>query len=453
MQATMNVDYAALLQAAGDLSGLMIKSPEPPSNYRPIETPAELTGAVSGTILAAEHVHGRWYVYGGFGHNTYDMSRIDVVIDPGGGDEFRYPTDGSVPRGGVQVIVDMGGNDQYAGKRRGGPGGALMGVNLIVDYGSNNHYEGGLGSCGAGVLGDGLIVNYGGGSRYTATALSEGAGFYGLGAIIDLGPENHLYEAQVLSQGMGGPRGVGLLLVKGGRNLFRANGPVESAYDTPAVFCSFSQGIGMGVRGYDSGGIGILADMGGGGRYEGGEFCQGGGYYWGLGILYGQGGGNLYYGNRYAQGWAAHQALGVLANDGGDNVYWGMTAASQGVGWDIAMGLLIDRGSHNSYQADTLSQGAAAMQGIGWLIDEGDGSRFVARGPMSQGEAGGNEYHFFESGCLSLGMLLHAGGPSYYSTGRPQNKTIATGTQDSPVTSKSKLNGLFIDTSATVDIQ
>ncbi|MCX5660659.1 MAG: PDZ domain-containing protein [Planctomycetota bacterium] len=440
MRATMRVDFDALLQAAGDLAGLMVRplptATRPAPNLKLIDPPWALRHAVTGKICATERIDGRWFVYGGPGANTYDMGVIDVVIDPGGNDVYRWPKDGP-PRTGIQLIVDLAGDDQYLGGAHGGPAGARLGVSLIVDHAGNDVYEGGLGALGAGVLGVGMIVDFAGADRYTGGAWCEGAGFYGAGAILDLGSEGDAYIAQVQSQGIGGPRGCGLLFDRGGRDLYRANGPAPSVYETPAVFASFSQGIGLGIG----------DDLAGDDRYEAGEFAQGGAYYWGLGILHDHAGNDFYYGNRYSQGFGVHQALGALLDDQGDDTYFGMTAASQGFGWDIGMGLLVDRDGNDSYQADDLSQGSAAMQAIGWLIDLGGTDRFVARGSSVQGMTGGNAYHFKESGCLSWGMLLHAGGgASVYSAGREAGSTRALGPMNETPTAETKLFGLFIDT-------
>lgn len=462
MRATMRVDFAALLQSAGDLTGVMgpamSAATAPAATTFPspcgttlhglplIDPPWALRHAVTGKILAARRIDGRWFVYGGPGPNTYDMSVIDVVIDPGGNDVYSWPEKGP-PRTGIQVIVDLAGDDQYLGGASGGPGGARLGVSLVVDRAGNDEYKGGLGSLGAGVLGVGMIVDFAGADRYTGGAWSEGAGFYGCGAILDLGPEGDAYIATHMSQGIGGPRGCGLLLDRAGRDLYRANGPTPSAYETPAVFAGFSQGVGLGIRGYDTGGVGLLLDLAGDDRYEAGEFSQGGAYYWGLGVLHDHSGNDFYYGNRYSQGFGVHQALGALLDDQGDDTYWGMTAASQGFGWDIGMGVLVDREGNDSYQADELSQGSAAMQAIGWLIDLGGVDRFVGKGASVQGMAGQNTYHFKESGCVSFGLLLHAGGgASTYSSGREPGSTRVLGPVTQPPTAEANLLGLFIDT-------
>ncbi len=450
LRASLSIDYHALLAAASNLSGFMRPGNAAPADAARVPVPDALAGAVQGEILGAQQVGEEWIIYGGPAANSYDMTRIAAVIDSGGNDAYRWPQEA---RPDAQLIVDFAGDDSYTSPTR-GPASALLGVSLIVDQVGNDLYEGAERSCGVGVMGVGLIVDRGGADTYRGTRWSIGTAFYGLGAIIDNGTESDTYIAELMSQGVGGPRGFGAIIDQNGRDLYRVNGPAPSAYGTPAVFVGFSQGVGVGVRLYDSGGIGVISDLGGDDRYEGGEFCQGGGYYWALGILNDRSGNDLYYGNRYGQAWAAHQALGILADDAGDDTYWTMTAASQSGSWDISATLLIDRAGNDSYQADGLAQGAAAQQAIAWLVDLDGVDRYVAPAGATRGQSGGNDYHFTETGCYSWSVLLDAGGTEdFYSAERFNGQTEATGSPNHETPQASPLHGLFIDTSERVMLE
>lgn len=443
LRASLSVDFSALLQAGGDLSGFMHPNSHAPAEAPGIVVPASLRQLVTGDILAFGLVNDEWIVYGGAGSNTYDMTSIATVIDAGGDDEYRYATD---ERPAVQVILDLAGNDQYFGSAS-GPASAVMGVSLIVDQAGNDRYDGASRSCGVGVMGVGVILDRGGADTYHGTHWSIGTAFYGLGAIIDCGGENDTYIAELMSEAVGGPRGFGTIIDQNGRDLYRVNGPAPSAYGTPAVFVGFSQGVGVGVRLYETGGIGVISDLGGDDRYEGGEFCQGGGYYWALGILHDKSGNDLYYGNRYGQAWAAHQALGILADDAGDDSYWSMTAASQSGSWDISATLLLDRSGSDSYQADGLAQGGASQQAIAWFIDLEGVDRYIAPAGATRGQSGGNEYHFADTGCYSWSLFLDAGGSEdFYSADRTNGTTETTGSPSNENPQNSPLHGLFIDT-------
>ncbi|NOG53677.1 MAG: hypothetical protein HND57_05020 [Planctomycetes bacterium] len=445
------IDFDALMAAADEFGAFMPYAEAPDvAGAGTVPLPDGLVNAVTGDVLAIVQAGKDWIIYGGSGANEYDMSLLSVVVDAGGNDVYRYP---SQQRPTVQAIIDFAGNDRYvASGSSDGPGSAMLGVNLIVDHAGNDRYEGAGRSCGVGMMGVGVILDHGGADQYTGTRWSLGAAFYGLGAIIDLGNQSDVYTAHHFSQAIGGPRGFGLILDQAGRDLYRCNGPIPSGYGTDAVYAGISQGVGFGVRGYDTGGIGLLADLGGADRYEAGEFSQGGAYYWGLGILYDRAGRDLYYGNRYGQAFAAHQALGVLADDGGDDTYWGMTAATQSGSWDICSTLLIDRGGNDTYQADGLAQGGASMQAIAWLVDLDGSDRYSAPNGSTQGQSGGNSYHYEATGCYSWSMLLDAGGtPDMYSrSDRSDGMVISTGSATPKKPENSGLHGLFIDTAERV---
>ncbi len=410
MRESMRLDLGALL-AVFDAQ-LAAAQRLPRAAGAPVAPPASLAPHVQGEILDYAEVEGGFVVIGGSGPNRYDMDRLLAVIDIGGDDEYRWS--GLAPA--AQVVIDRGGNDRYLAVR-GGPGAGWLGVALLIDRRGDDRYESALGGCGAGVFGVGLLIDEAGNDRYVCAAWSAGAGLYGAGVLVDGGGDDS-YLSQSFSQGVGGPRGLGVLLDAGGGDLYRANGPVPSAYGTPAVFMGFSQGVGVGIRPYDTGGIGALIDLGGDDRYEGGEFSQGGGYYWGAGFLHDAAGNDLYYGNRYAQGFAAHQAFGMLSDLAGDDVYWAMTAAGQGAAWDQAIALLFDAGGDDHYRAAQLGQGAAAQQARAALHDALGDDVYISAHPVAQGAAGDNVYHFrADDPVHSLGVLLDERGDDRYSSG------------------------------------
>ncbi len=450
LRTSMAVDFDALVAAAAPLTGFMSKSPPPAATTPAVPLPAALRGKVRGTILAAAQCEGAWLVFGGPGNNEYTLSAIDVVIDAGGDDTYRcLPRHGA---GRVQLLVDMAGNDTYAGGNL-GPAGTHLGISLLVDYAGNDRYRGRRFSCGSALLGVGVLLDHAGADEYQATDWSIGCGLYGAGVVLDLGGSPDVYWAHHASEGIGGPRGFGLLLDQGGKDLYRANGPTASAYGDRATFYGLSQGVGYGFRGYDTGGIGVLSDLGGNDRYEAGEFSQGGGYYWGLGLLDDRTGDDLYYGHRYSQGFGCHQAVGALVDREGNDTYWATTAAGQGAAWDIGIGLLFDAAGDDHYRADDLCQGSAAMQGIAWLIDAAGSDHYVASSPRSQGQSWGNSYHYERTECMSWSVLLDAGGtPDHYSTGRRNGKTLSTGQFNKADPRNSTVYGLFVDTPRRVSL-
>jgi hypothetical protein len=413
MQASMRVDFAALLDA---FDRLIAAASQPPGASAGIgrRIPAELAAMVDGEILDYEQVDGGYVVIGGPGPNRYRMDRLYAVIDTGGDDRYMWG-DGMAPE--TQIVIDVAGNDRYEA-RVGGPGAGWLGVAVLIDLAGNDTYASALGGCGAGAFGFGLLFDAAGADVYRCDAWSAGAGIYGAGILMDAGDGWDTYLSQSLSQGVGGPAGFGLLLDAGGDDLYRANGPVPSIYDTPTTFMSFSQGVGFGIRPYDHGGFGALIDFAGNDRYEGGEFTQGGGYYWGAGLLHDAGGDDFYYGGRYAQGFAAHQACGLFSDMAGDDVHWAMRAAAQGAAWDQSVAILYDGGGNDFYRAESLAQGAAAQQSRAWLFDAGGNDVYWSSGDAAQGVAGDNSYHYVAGDpVVSQGVLFDAGGDDRYSTG------------------------------------
>lgn len=412
MQLSMRVDLAALLTTAAKILSGAAHLPHVSGKAR--QVPPELQEIIEGSIVDYIAVDAGYIVIGGPESNRYDMNRIYAVIDTGGNDTYYWGDD--VPLE-TQTIFDLAGNDRYQAKT-GGPGAGWIGVAVLIDAAGSDHYESALGGCGAGAFGFGFLFDDAGNDTYRCAAWSAGAGIYGGGALIDHGEHTDVYESQVFSQGVGGPRGMGLLIDTAGGDFYRANGPIPSAYDTPGSFMAFSQGVGVGIRPYDYGGVGVLLDFGGDDRYEGGEFSQGGGYYWGLGLLRDESGNDLYFGNRYAQGFAAHQAFGMLTDMSGDDVYWSMSAAGQGAAWDQSIAILFEGGGNDVYRAQSLSQGAAAQQARAMLHDVGGDDVYWSSGRNTQGAAGDNSYHFqADDPVYSLGVLLDERGDDRYSTG------------------------------------
>jgi hypothetical protein len=421
------------------------------------DLPENLREAVQGDVLAFDvDQSGHYRVLGGKGDNRYDMSKIASVVDIDGNDVYHYPDEldldpNSPTRN--QSIVDWNGNDQYlADGSFFGPATGVYGYSLIDDHAGDDVYSSdGRLSIGAGLFGVGVLIDRGGNDRYEnmgeQAGFTMGVGYWGAGIILDKAGAD-TYIGEKLCQGVGGPRGFGVIVDSSGRDVYRANGPTfGSAYGTPGVFLGMSQGFGVGIRGYASGGVGAIYDFGGNDRYEAGEFSQAGGYYFGLGIMHDYNGHDLYYGNRYGQAFAAHQAGGILVDEAGDDTYWSMTAASQGGTWDESIGMLIDKAGNDSYRCDGLGQGAAAMQAIGILIDLGGDDRYSANPGSTMGTSGSNTYHYDADKVMSFsGFFDLGGGRDVYSVeGRGDGVVTPTGKLNEGERAQSTLYGVFVD--------
>lgn len=411
------------------------------------QLPAQVRDAVQGDIVHVElDDAGRiLLVIGGAGLNVYDMRRIACVHDLGGDDLYHFDAGGPYR----QIVIDAAGNDRFVARGDGcGPGAGVFGFSVIDDRGGNDHYQSaGLLSIGAGLFGIGLILDGGGHDRFENTGpesgWSTGAGFYGAGVILSRGGDD-MFLGEKLVQGVGGPRGFGAIINAAGNDLYRADGPgFPSVYGTPAVHATLGQGFGYGIRHYAAGGLGAIIDVAGNDRYEGGEFAQAGGYFWGMGIMHDAAGDDLYRGNRYGQAFAAHQAVGVLLDEGGDDAFWSMTAASQSGAWDESITLLGVRGGRNTFRCDGLGQGAAAHQSIAVLVVEGGVNQFTAAAGSTQGEGGTNEYHHARTGLFSFSALLDRGGESRFSSPRTGRRMVL-GTVHESDPARSRAYGLFL---------
>ena len=427
MQSSMRMDLTALLAAAELILRNAMQPPERSGQDK--SATFELGGIVEGEILDYTELDAGYVVVGGPGANHYDMSRIYAVVDAGGNDSYSW--NDTVPLE-TQTIVDLEGDDRYRAVTA-GPGAGWLGVSVLIDLAGSDHYQSTLGGCGSGAFGFGFLFDDSGKDTYQCTAWSAGAAIYGAGVLVDQGEHTDVYSSQVFSQGVGGPRGMGILIDAGGSDLYRASGTAKSAYDTPGSFMAFSQGVGTGIRPYDAGGVGVLLDFGGDDRYEGGEFTQGGGYLWGVGLLFDEAGNDLYYGDRYAQGFASHQAFGMLTDMSGDDVYWGKSAATQGAAWDQSVAVLFDAEGNDFYRAHSLSQGAAAQQSRALLHDVSGDDRYWSSARTTQGAAGSNQYHFkSQDPVFSLGVLFDERGNDRYSTGIDNGETLLRSRANSP---------------------
>ena len=171
-------------------------------------------------------IDGGYIVIGGPGPNRYRMDKLYAVIDIGGDDHYVW---GAAAPLETQTVIDLAGNDRYEA-RLGGPGAGLLGASVLIDLAGDDTYTSALGGCGAGAFGFGLLFDAAGTDVYRCNAWSIGAGIYGAGVLIDAGDGSDTYMSHSLSQGVGGPAGVGLLIDAGGDDRYStglANGAVR----------------------------------------------------------------------------------------------------------------------------------------------------------------------------------------------------------------------------------
>ncbi|HIG52968.1 MAG TPA: PDZ domain-containing protein [Candidatus Handelsmanbacteria bacterium] len=358
-----------------------------------------LPPGTQGKFLYAKPTPLGWILVGDRGPNLY-TGHTAAIIDLGGDDIYFHSEPAPAN---IAIIIDYEGDDRYIG----GPIAAgIRGIGMLVDLKGNDLYKGGDLALGTAFCGIGMLWDSEGDDNYINAQVGQGAAFFGAGLLVDRSG-NDFYSADLFAQGFGGMRGFGLLHDLAGDDHYLVDRAIPSSYGTPNTYAGWAQGIGCGFRGYGSGGIGLLLDGDGDDHYQGGDFAQGVGYFFGMGVLADIRGDDQYRGSRYAQGAAAHQAVGALIETGGNDHYETKIAASQGAGWDAAIGYLADLSGDDRYLALHLSQGAAAMNGLGLLFDGNGRDRYETQTGQGQGSSA---TYWGGRNAPNLGLLIDLGG-------------------------------------------
>ena len=367
---------------------------------------------VMGPLLLARKTSLGWILIGGNANNVYTSDAV-AIIDIGGDDVYRGSAlaTGTIgetkqSRSAVKIIVDFSGNDHYFGDDFASIAGAVGGIGVIVDIKGRDTYQGGRLSQGAALCGVGILHDLNGDDVYVGNAFSQGAALFGLGILSDRSGSDR-YTAPRFAQGFGSTRGFGLLRDDHGNDSYFADNSAPSSYGTPDVYDGWSQGVGCGIRGFSSGGLGVLVDGNGDDRYQAGNFSQGAGYFFSLGTLIDVEGNDHFNASRYAQGAAAHQAIGTLIDRSGNDYYRGRVAASQAGAWDMAVAILEDRSGNDKYEAEGFAQAAGAMTAVAILHDWDGDDRYDA----ISGQAHGDSRPYCGSqGEKNLAVLIDSGG-------------------------------------------
>ena len=374
-----------------------------------------LPAAFAGRFLYARQLEWGWVLIGDSGPNFYGATAA-LVVDLGGDDIYFNNAGGAGRTNPVGLLIDYSGNDRYLGRGPGAVGGAIGGVGVLVDLEGDDIYQGSHLVQGAAFGGVGLLWDHRGDDIYLADEVAQGAAFFGAGLLVDEAGAD-LYGAGQFAQAFGGSGGTGLVLDRSGDDRYLADLQRSSVYGKAGEFDGWAQGVGCGFRWYAPGGMGLLLDLEGSDQYQGGNFSQGTGYFFGLGLLVDRTGADHYRGRRYSQGVGVHQAVGVLLEGGGADRYQAKWAAHQGSGWDAGVGLLVDWGGDDSYRGGELAQGAGSMNGIGVLLDWSGADRYRAH--SGQGLGGSTDY-WGGRGAANLGLLLDGAGRDQYD--RPERR-------------------------------
>lgn len=323
-----------------------------------------------------------------------------LMIDFGGNDIYLANSGTAFDK--ISMTIDYAGNDTYQHTQPYSQGSAFLGVGLLIDMAGDDTYIANKYAQGFALWGIGLLIDKGGNDTYQAQQLAQGTAFWGLGGVLDLSGDDN-YRANLYAQGVGGTKAVGIIFDNSGNDHYFASGKDQSSYGTNGIFKGNSQGLGIGFRGYSSGGVGILLDAKGADKFQAGNFSGGVGYFYGLGILKNSGKeDDIYLSSRYSQGASAHSAIGILIDDGGNDQYHALMPVSQSAAWDIALASLWDKGGNDTYIG---SNALSSHNGFSVFIDESGNDRY-------QHIRGGriNDYH----GGVSFGFFIDGGGNDIY---------------------------------------
>ncbi|MDA0837376.1 MAG: PDZ domain-containing protein [Planctomycetota bacterium] len=372
---------------------------------------------------------------GGTGRSRYEGNQYAAIYDLGGDDVYanNLATSiwGKIPSA---VIVDYEGDDAYETHEPFRQGCGDFGVGALVDLSGNDSYVCTRFGQGCGFFGVGMLFDHSGNDIYRGLEMNQGVGHWGAGILVDLKGHDR-YESHDTSQGVGLSGGFGLILEAEGDDEYYCKGTKPTGYgSSPGVFEGWGQAMGIGYRPYASGGIGMILDITGKDRFEAGNFCQGGGYFYAFGLLANLGNDDdIYIGSRYAQGFGCHQASGALIEEGGNDRYQTRQFVAQGLAWDEATALFMDEAGDDRYEGGGFSHGASAMNGWALFIDKKGKDTYLY---TDQARAGGNSYH----GGKSLSFFVDAGGQEDSFPNKPNNGIVTVGE-----------NSIFVDLPGSIE--
>ena len=212
-----------------------------------------------------------------------------------------------------------------------------------------------------------------------------------------------------MGKGFGGPLGFGVLDDLEGNDHYYCGGMWRTSYYPETQgYEAWGQGVGAGLRGVTSGGIGVILEGNGDDVYEYDYFAQGGGYWLGTGFARDFGGNDRRFGStqkeydggyrvqpifgRFTCGFGCHYAIGFCFDDNGNDTYGG-TIMGLGFAWDCSNGFLCDFGGNDRYEATGgLTEGDGAQASLGVLFDY----------------RGNDTYQGYNQGYASPGISYHS---------------------------------------------
>ena len=363
-----------------------------------------------------------------------------LIVDLGGDDQYAGDAAAAVAPGcPVAAVLDLAGDDVYRAAGN-GQGAGLGGVGLLFDLAGDDLYEAGDGAQGFGLLGYGLLWDAGGRDRFRAAGGAQGAAVFGGGLLVSAsrsgGDDADEYRLLGEGQGFGGPGACGALVDLAGDDRYFAEpdpdrAPGRADYHSGGrVAASNAQGAGVGRRGDQSdgqvwaGGVGALVDLAGNDEYAAGNFAQGMGYWYGTGMLLDGAGDDVYRSVYFSQASGAHFSLALLWDAAGDDrhLLQQEAAAGLGYGWDFAVSVLVEGGGDDVYAAHSTVLGTAELSSVALFLElGGDDAYRLPDGERVLGAVDGNSRTRDAGGPLraaslaaQIGLFVDLGGEDAY---------------------------------------
>lgn len=447
------IDGMELLAAAQTVASLAdedwLRAARSAFNRMSSSSQAQSLPWVTGTVMLAKETSVGWIVIGGRGPNTYrdGGQRVALLLDLGGNDTYAGFAAPMSELQGISVVIDLEGDDVYEAGPLGLATGRL-GVGMLVDCEGNDRYHLAAGSGGTGFAGIGLLVDQEGDDRYEGSRFTQGAAIGGIGLLLDRSG-NDDYRSFGYAIGFGGPLGIGAVVDLTGNDGYQCGHRYASGYnqvDVPDAkpgearyqYDCFGIGAGVGQRLLPkqeppvvediAGGIGLVLDQEGNDRYTSSNFSQGVGYYFGAGIKMDERGNDVHEAARYGHAAAAHFGVGLFVDRAGADRYGSTGPFYNGAAaWDRSVALAVDDGVDDDTYDLQRSTGLGIADHRAWslFVDAGGRDRYLI--PKGLGDA----QHGSVSGFFDLG------GEDRYETAMPARQGAVL-RRDGP-------GGLFVD--------
>jgi len=373
-----------------------------------------------------------WIRVRGTGRDQVDGTDALLVVDLGGNDEYAGAVAGATPRRPISLCLDLSGDDAYVAKTD-ALGAGVCGVGILLDAGGRDRYHAHQRTQGAGQFGFGALLDLGAEpDEYVARWSAQGCGYFGVGMLIDEGGSDRYY-LHADGQGFGGPGGVGVLCDGAGNDRYIAE-PVAAKSGRPsyhselAISVSNAQGCAMGRRGDGAdghnwaGGFGALLDAAGDDTYTAGNWAHGTGYWFGFGALWDGAGNDRYEGHVWSQATGAHFCIGALIDEGGNDRHESLSHNSLAFGHDFTIALLLNEGGDDLYLTPKEGLGYSINRSVAMLIDTAGDDQYHARNApgaarWDQRFADRTALSTYWVQAKSIGLFLDLGGRDRYPHG------------------------------------